>query len=199
MINQCRRYSFKIEHLYISIFVVYFCGFLDQHSDWNTKRYCISWSVLKTIQVCFPPILRSLNLLHPGDVTSSKLFFLPVRWIHEGIRGTALGRANCFRNERLPRAKGSFKVKWFTLSLDRERRIPLSPPFRSSYSVHFHRFLIPFLFFLLFFSPHSSIPLLYPFRWNFTFYRPLCSVLLLFCLTVCLIVYFSFFSELSLF
>lgn len=59
----------------------------------------------KRIPACFLLARRILNLPDPKDVTSSKAF-LSIHWVRGDIRVTMLGRANCFRNGRLPGAKG---------------------------------------------------------------------------------------------
>lgn len=98
----------------------------------------------KRILTCFPsPPLYPLH----SEFTSSerrnephpRILFLPVRWIHEEVAyiyiyiygGTTVRRANCFRNGTLAGAKGSFKGKWFALSLAREPTISPSLPFLS--------------------------------------------------------------------
>lgn len=92
----------------------------------------------KRIPTCFPPLNPPSPYPLHSEFTSSerrnepslpRILFLPVRWIHEevacirwhnGPQGKLLSERNTGRG------KGSFKGKWFTLSLVHEPTIP--PP-----------------------------------------------------------------------
>lgn len=69
-----------------------------------------------------PPALCTLNLPHPRDVTSLNPFFAspldPPRYTWRNAR-----QGKLLSERKTARGKGSFKGKWFTLSLGRERRI----------------------------------------------------------------------------